>query len=111
MQQMRNPVHLDLDGNRYLLFNFFRRASGPLRNHLNPGIGDVGISLDRQAVERDHAPNEKQKPDAQHHEAILEGKGDERVDHYCSTEFWNSSAFVTTLWPGDIPDLISCAPP
>src|SRR5215831_14571932 len=108
MQKMRNPVHLDLNRNGDLLFYFLRGAAGPLGNYLHPGVSDIGVGFYRQAMERNNAPHENQKRDAQNHESVLQGKIDKRVNHYCSNEFWNSSAFATTCWPGPMPEMISC---
>ena len=83
----------------------------PLRDDLHPGVGDVGIGLDRQVVERDHSPNKKEKRHAQNNETIVQSEIDERANHYCPTVSWNSSAFATTCCPGEMPETISCMPP
>ena len=55
MQQMREAVHLDFDRYGDLLLNFLRSASRPLRNHLDPGVGNIGISFYRKILESDDA--------------------------------------------------------
>src|ERR1700677_1226698 len=96
MLNVGNSVHLDFDGNRDLLLDLFGSSSRPLRNDLHPGVGDVGIGLDRQVVERNHAPNEKKDCCTEDNEAIVKGEIDERANHCSSAEFWNSSALATT---------------
>ena len=34
---------------------------------------------------------------------LLSAKSTSAANHYCSTVFWNSSAFATTCWPGAMP--------
>ena len=97
---MRDAVHLNFDRDGDLLLDFFRGAARPLGDHLNPGVGDVGIGFHRQLLEGDDAPNKKQQRDAQNDEAVVQREIDERANHYCSTVFWNSSALATTCWPG-----------
>src|SRR5580693_6814182 len=111
MHKMRDSVHLDF--NRYgdLLLDLFRRPSRPLCNHLNPCVGNIRVGFDRQSLERDDAPGEKNQGDTENNEAIVESEIDKRTDHYCSAVFWNSSAFVTTCWAGAIPETISCKLP
>ena len=43
-----------------LLLDLFGGAAGPLRDDLDVVVGDVGIGLDGQVVERDDAPDEQQ---------------------------------------------------
>src|SRR5271167_4071576 len=111
MRKIRNPVHLDF--NRYgdLLLHFFRSSSRPLRDHLHPSVSYVWIGLDGQVVERDHAPDKKEERHAQNNEAVVQSEIDERANHCCPTVVWNSSALVTTRWPGVIPEMISCMSP
>src|SRR5580692_3005316 len=108
---MRNPVHLDLDRDGHLLLNFFSCAAGPLGDHLHPGVRDIGIRFDRQLLEGNDAPDEKQKRHAQNNKAIVERKVDEPANHCCSTVFWSSKALATTCCPGLIPLSTSCRPP
>src|SRR5579859_5742965 len=108
MQQVRDSIHLDLDWNGDLLLNFFSRATGPLRDYLHPGIRDIGIGFDGQAMERNDSPYEQNKRNTHHDKAVLQGEVDERVDHCCSTVFWNSRALATTSCPGEIPERTSC---
>src|ERR1700730_14169394 len=111
MLEMRNAVHLDFDGNGDLLLDFLGSPSRPLCNHLNPGIGNIGIGFDREVVKRDHSPNEEQDRQAEHDETIIQREIDEFAYHCCSAEFWNSSAFATTCWPAASPETISCIEP
>src|SRR6516162_5297046 len=105
---MGNSVHLDLDGDGDLLLDFLGRPSRPLRDHLHPRVRHVGIRLDRQVVERDHAPNEEKQSRTEHNEAVVQSEIEECANHCCSAVFWNSSAFATTCWPGEIPETTSC---
>src|SRR5215469_8286788 len=101
---MRNAVHLDFGRNGDLLLYLLSRASRPLGNHLYPGIRDIRVRLDGQTMERNHAPDEEKKRNAQYNKAVLQRKIDKRANHCCSAEFWNSSAIATTCWPGAIPE-------
>src|SRR5580765_7712449 len=111
MLQVWNPVHLNFQGNGDLLFDFFCGASGPLRDYLYPSVGNVGISFDRELLERDDAPQKQKRRHAQHDEAIIERALDQQADHYCSAMFWNSSALATTFCPALRPPATSCMPP
>src|ERR1700678_3226151 len=108
MLKMRHAVHLDFDGNGNLLLHFFCGTAGPLGNYLHPCVGDVGIGFDGQRLECDCPPYKKQNHEAQDDETVVERKINELANHYCSTVFWNSSAFITTCWPGGTPEIISC---
>src|ERR1700733_9868528 len=105
---MGDSLHLSLDWYGDLLLDLLRGAPRPLRNHLHPGIGDVRVSLDRQSMEGDDAPNEKDYGHTEDDEAVVESKIDNGSDHYCSAAFSNSRAFATTCWPGLIPDSTAC---
>ena len=58
---MRQTIHLDFDGDGDLLLDFFRGTPGPLRDYLHIVVGNVGVRLHRQIVERDQAPDEQQQ--------------------------------------------------
>ena len=60
MQKVRDAVHLDFDWHGDLLLNFLRGPARPLRNHLDPGVGDIGISFDGKILESDDARDEQQ---------------------------------------------------
>src|SRR5579862_7900252 len=96
MLQVRDSVHLNLDGNGDLLLDFFGGASGPLRDDLHPGVGHVGIGFDGQIVEGDHTPDKEEQRCTENDEAVVEGKIDEEANHCCSAVFWNSRALATT---------------
>ncbi len=81
MDQVAHPIHLNFDGDGDLLLNFFRRASRPLGD--DPGIlvGDIGIRLHRQFVEREDAPGQQQYPHRQHHHPVAKREIDEVSNH------------------------------
>ena len=55
------PFICDFDRNRDLLLDFFGGAAGPLRDHLDVVIGNVGIGFDRKIVKRNRAPDQQQQ--------------------------------------------------
>ena len=71
MQQGGNPIHLDLDGNRHLLLHFLRRAARPLRDHLHPGIGHIGIGFYRQPLERNNPADKKKNAQSENHQPVV----------------------------------------
>src|SRR6516164_1265347 len=99
MLQMRNAVHLDFDRDRNLLFHFFCGTPRPLGDDLNPRVRNVRISLHGQFLECNRSPNKKKQSEAQDNETVVEREIDKLANHYCSTVFWNCSAFRTTRWP------------
>ena len=81
MLKMRDAVHLDLNGNRDLLLDLLRCSPRPLRNDLHPGIRDIWISFDRQAVKGDHSPNKEENRHAQDNEAAIQSEIDDGANH------------------------------
>ena len=77
MGQVRQSVHLDFDGDRDLLLNFFGGAAGPLGDDLDVIVGDVRIGFDRQVVKGDRAPDQQQQRQSDHHETAVEREIDE----------------------------------
>src|SRR5580700_8564964 len=125
MSQMRQPVHLDLDGNGDLLFYFFRSASRPLRDDLYVVVGYVRIGFDGQIVKGNGAPNEQKQRHNQHDEPVVYSKIDDLPNHplvlarsgcglpnftdvHCSTVLCMTKPFFTTSCPALIPEMISC---
>ncbi len=90
MLQIREAVHHDFDGNGDLLFHFLRGPSGPLRDHLHIVIGDVGIRLDRQVLEGDRTPHEKQNGDGYDEKTIAQGESDNSADHLGSLRLYRA---------------------
>ena len=97
------------DGN--LLLDLFGGAAGPLRDDLHVVVGDVGVSLNRQVVERDDAPSEEHDRETKDEPAIIQRKIDEPTNHYWSAVFCRARAFETTCWPTSMPEMISCMLP
>src|SRR4029077_3118474 len=112
MCHMGYPVQLYFEGDRDLLLDFFRRVTWPLADDLGIGVGDVGISLNREIVERDNAPDKQHQRQTEHQNAISQGKVDDITDHLpCpATAVENASALATTSSPGFTSSLSSCIP-
>jgi len=51
MREMRNAVHLNLDGNGDLLLDFFRGSAGPLGDDLRVIVSDVGVGFHGKVME------------------------------------------------------------
>src|SRR5579872_2092049 len=81
VHHVSNPIHLNFNRHRDLLFHFFSGMSRPLSDDLNPGGSDVGISFHRQAMERDDSPNKQGDPEAQHEPLFSKGKIDDALNH------------------------------
>src|ERR1700727_2450307 len=81
---MRHAGHLNLDGDRDLLFHLLRRAARPLRNDRDVVVGDVWIGFDRQVVERDGPPASQQDGNGQHDKFIVQRKIYEGSNHSLS---------------------------
>ena len=79
--QMRNARHHDLDRNRDLLLHFLGRPARPLRDDGDVVVGDIGVRLDRQVVERDGAPDQQQDGHRQDHEPVVEREIDKTANH------------------------------
>ena len=59
MHDLRDAVHHDLKRNRDLLLDLFRRNPRPLSDDLDVVVGYVGISLNRQPLERNDPSRQK----------------------------------------------------
>src|SRR5208337_4691130 len=111
VHKVRNSVHLDFDGYGDLLLDLFRGPPWPLGDDLHPSVRHIGISLDWEVVESDYSPEKEEYRQPQDDKAVVECEIDKGANHHCSAVFWNSSALLTTCWPGVIPEMISCIPP
>src|SRR6185369_2798371 len=80
-RQLRQPIHLRLNRNRNLLLHFLGSAPRPLRDHLDIIIGYVRISLHRQRLERNSAPDQQQDADSQNQEPVAQRKIDRLLNH------------------------------
>ena len=60
---MRRTVHLDFNGNRDLLFDFFRGVAGPLSDDLNVIVRHIRVGFDRQVMKGDRSPGQEQHGD------------------------------------------------
>ncbi len=74
MREMGDAVEFDFQGNGDLLFDFFGGVAGPLRDDLRVGVGDVGIGLDGQGVERDDAPDEEDERAPEYKQAVARAR-------------------------------------
>ena len=91
---MRNPKHLDLDGNRYLLFHFFGGMPGPLADDVHVIVGDVWIDLDGHVMERHRPPQKQQHPNRQHHIPVIESKIYKIANHRFFLEPRRRASFI-----------------
>ena len=113
MGYVRHAVHHDLKRNRDLLLHLFGGDSRPLRDDLDVIVRDVGIGFDGKLVERDRTPpTNSRTAAASTRKRFVQREIDELANHlftpYCSTVFWNTSAFATTWSPGLRPATTSC---
>src|SRR6266853_4828698 len=116
--EMRDSVHLDFNGDRYLLLDLFCGVAGPLCNDLNVVVRHVRVGFDRQVVKRDRSPYQEKHGNHDHNEPVVERVIDECANHrvaralriyvftYCSTVLCRTSALETTCWPGCTPETI-----
>ena len=81
MGNVRDAIELRLDGNRDLLFDFFRGVSRPLRDDIHIRVGDVGIRLHRQDMKRVGAPGQEQNGDAQNQPSVPKSKVNQTLNH------------------------------
>ena len=58
MRHVQDAVELRFNGDRYLLLNLLSRMPRPLRNHLDPSVGHIGVRFHGKRMERDHTPDE-----------------------------------------------------
>src|SRR5208337_3161019 len=116
MGHVRHTVHHDLQRNGDLLLDLLGRDSRPLRYDLHVIVRDVGIGFHGKLVERNRAPSEQQQRRREYEKTVLECEINELANHllghpYCSTVFWNTSAFDITRSPDLIPRTTSCMLP
>ena len=71
MNDAGDSVHYSFERNRNLLFHLLSRNSRPLGDDLNVIVGDIGVGLDGEIVERDDAPCKKDERKTKHQEAIV----------------------------------------
>jgi hypothetical protein len=74
------PREADLERNRHLLLDFFRRASRVQRDHRHLRVGDVGERLDREVVERPQAGDDKQRQAEHDEERLIKRERDDASD-------------------------------
>ncbi len=89
MLQMRQAVHDDFNGDGHLLFDLFRGAAWPLRDHLNVVVGHVRVGFDGQIAKRNDAPREQQNRDGRDQQPVIQGKVDQAPDH---TKKWGAGS-------------------
>jgi len=82
MGQVRDPRHLDFDGNSNLALDLLGAAARPLRNDLHVVIGDVGVGLDGQAAEGNNAPGGQHYHAAQYQPAAFQREIDQRSNQF-----------------------------
>jgi hypothetical protein len=69
--EVGNAVEFDFQRHGDLLLDFFSGVTGPLRDDLDVGVGDVGIGFDGEIVKRDDAPNEQQDCETQDEDSVI----------------------------------------
>src|SRR5580704_150206 len=79
---MRDTVHDDFDRDRDLLFDLFRRNSGPLRDDLNIVVGYIGVRLNRQVTKSGNTPREEQQCEGYDENAVIESKINDQANHF-----------------------------
>jgi hypothetical protein len=80
-REVSDSIDLNLDGNRYLLLHFLGGVARPLADDRHVVVGDVGIGLNRQAVEGKSAPEREKQADREHNESVVQCKIYESADH------------------------------
>ena len=93
---LRNAGHLDLGGHGDLLFDILRRVARPLGDDVDVVVGDVGIGLDGEVVERDSASDEQHDRDCEDENAVLECEVYKALYHWASRVASSWSTFETT---------------
>ena len=85
MNDAGNSVHYGFERNRNLLFDLLSRNSRPLSDDLNVIVGDIGVGLDGEIVERDDAPGEQQYGKREDEHAVAESEIDDAANHFGKT--------------------------
>ncbi len=78
---MGDAVQFYFERNGDLLLDFFGGVTGPLRDDLRVGVGDVGIGFDGQSVERNDAPDKEHERSAEDEQGIRESEIDGLANH------------------------------
>ncbi len=89
MSDSRDAVHYGFERNGDLLFDLLGGNPRPLCNDIDVVIRNVGIRLNRQALEGNDAPRKQQDRYSQHQKAILQREVYEPADHCVSNWFSN----------------------
>src|ERR1700677_3109950 len=84
---MWNAVHYDLERNRDLLLDLFRRNPRPLGNDLDVVIRHVRIGLNRKVVESGDATCKKQHRETEYEQSVVQSKINDSSNHLCSRLF------------------------
>ena len=105
--RVRHAGERDLERNRDLLLDFFRRMAGKKRDHRRLHVGDVGKRLHRQRSKR-HDPGRHEQHHHEHHEQrLIQRERDEPLDHQparlCSRCRSSRAPSTTTRSPGRRP--------
>jgi hypothetical protein len=103
---VRDAVHGDFQRDGDLLLDLLGGAAGPLCNHLDIIVGDVGIGLDGQRTKCDDAPDEKNGSQRQDEQTFAECGIDDSLNHCLfavpksAISSAESLAAGERLWPG-----------
>src|SRR5579871_365009 len=81
MNHVGHSVHGDFERDGDLLFDLFRRNPRPLRDDFDIVVGDIGISFNRQVMERDDSGRKDQNRKTQNKQAIVEREIDDPAYH------------------------------
>ncbi len=105
MRLVRDAVQHNFEWDGDLLLNFFGGMSGPLRDDLRVGVGDVWIRFDRQIAKRNDAPDKQHQRHAEDQDAVAQGEIDEKPNHLPCSEaaLENTSALVISSSPALAP--------
>jgi hypothetical protein len=78
---MRKAGERDLDGDRDLLFDFFRRMSRKQRDDVHLDVRDIRERLDRQVLECEHSTGDEQQHHQPKEHGLVEREGHHAADH------------------------------
>src|SRR5258708_38895830 len=82
MYSLWDAVQGDLKGNRDLLLDLFCRDTRPLGNNVYVVVRYVGIGLNRQPLERDDPPGEKDQRQRHDKKPVVESEIDDSPNHF-----------------------------
>jgi hypothetical protein len=77
----RNAEHFGFDRGDDPAFDFLGRHPRRLEDHLDLGLGDIGIGIDRQAEEGPGAQHRHGQRKPEHDEPVGQRKGDQLAQH------------------------------